>query len=525
MLERKAYAKLLDWKENGRKPLLVYGQRQTGKTFIIERFAKENYSGYVYADFSKDAEFRSVFEGQSLSIDRIILSIRTVRSLGSEDLSDTLFFFDEIQDCDAAFSALKLFAMDGRFKVIASGSMLGIRINGKEGSGDRRPLSPMGYVEPYVMRSMDFEEFLWSQGIPKESVSEVRRCIRSHVPIPDPIFGKFSDLFRAYMIVGGMPAAVEAFNENRESYVGAMSVQDSILALVGQDINRYNSGMDLVKTLECFESIPGQLSKTNKRFHYSDVGKAGTGSRKSADVYGGNLHWIKNAGYGNFVHGLNQISLPLTGQSKPDVFKVYMSDTGLLTRMYGDGAVIAIHSSDYSYNLGALTENVVAEGLVKCGFDVFYYQKNNGSGRMEVDFVIAVPSGAVAIEVKSGKKRESPSLSKVGEVFKLSERVKLENGHSGVDKDGVIHMPLFAAAFMDSFEDRPPFLKRGRLEIAEDGRCWNGEHVDHWRRLRRVREMCKRLHTRTSRRRRRKGPRGGFPVPMLSVRPLRLDMP
>ena len=193
-----------DWKENGRKPLLVYGQRQTGKTFIIESFAKENYSGYVYADLSKDSEFRSIFEDHNLSIDSIMLSIRTLRSLGSADLSDTLFFFDEIQDCVAAFSALKLFASDGRYKVVASGSMLGIKINGKEAKEKMGVLAPMGYMEPYVMRSLDFEEFLWSQGVPDESIEEVRRCIKARSPIPEAILGRFCDLFRRYMIVGGM---------------------------------------------------------------------------------------------------------------------------------------------------------------------------------------------------------------------------------------------------------------------------------------------------------------------------------
>ena len=465
MLERKAYARLLDWKANGKKPLLVYGQRQIGKTYIIEKFAKENYSGYVYADLSKDAEFRSVFEDRNLSIDDIMLSIRTLRSIDAEDLTNTLFFFDEIQDCDAAFSALKLFALDGRFSVIASGSMLGVRINAKESKKssktetEKKPLSPMGYVEPYVMRSLDFEEFLWSQGIPKDSIAEVRGCIASRTPIPEAICQRFAEMYRRYMIIGGMPAAVEAFNSDRETYSKAMSVLGEILALVGQDINRYNSGIDVVKTMECFESIPRQLSKTNKRFHYSEVGKKGDGSRKSADVYAGNLLWIKNAGYGNFIYALNQITVPLTGQSKPDVFRIYMSDTGMLTRMYGDGAVIAMHSSEYAYNLGAITENAVADGLVKSGFDTFYYQKKNGDGRMEIDFVIEVPSGAMAIEVKSGKTRDSPSISVVKGHFDVRHRVMLENGNIHTDSDGIIHMPLFAASFMDSFEEKPPFLR------------------------------------------------------------------
>ena len=459
MLKRKAYDRLMDWKENGTKPLLVTGQRQIGKTFIIEKFAKENYTGYVYADLSKDARFRSVFEDGNLSIDSIMLSIRTIRQLDADNLEDTLFFFDEIQDCDAAFSALKVFALDGRFKVIASGSMLGVKIAGLEGGKDRKSLSPMGYVDTYVMRSLDFEEFLWSQKIPSESIAEVRECIRSRTAIPKTIYDRFSELYRRFMIVGGMPAAVEAFNRNSETYADAMAVQKDILFLTGQDINRYNSGIDLVKTTECFESIPRQLSKTNKRFHFSDVGEQ-NGSRKSFNIYGGNLLWIKNAGYGNFVHALNQISIPLLGQSKPDVFRVYLSDTGLLTQMYGDSAVIAIHSSDYGYNLGALTENVVAESLVKCGFEIFYYQNKNGKNRMEIDFVVSVPSGAVAIEVKSGKSRDSPSIDRVCTVFReVAHRVKLENGNISTDEEGMIHLPLFASAFMDSFENKPEYLE------------------------------------------------------------------
>lgn len=459
MLKRKAYDRLMDWKENGTKPLLVTGQRQIGKTFIIEKFAKENYSGYVYADLSKDAQFRSVFEGGNLSIDSILLSIRTIRPLGSDSLENTLFFFDEIQDCDAAFSALKLFALDGRFKVIASGSMLGVKIAAMDEGKNRGLLSPMGYVETYVMRSLDFEEFLWSQNIPPESISEVRNCIRSRTPIQKTICDRFSELYRKFMIVGGMPAAVEAYNRDPETYANALTVQKDILFLTGKDINRYNSGIDLVKTTECFESIPRQLSKTNKRFHFSDVGERNE-SRKSFNIYGGNLLWIKNAGYGNFVHALNQISIPLLGQSKPDVFKVYLSDTGLLTQMYGDSAVIAIHSSEYGYNLGAITENAVAESLTKCGFNVFYYQNKNGKNRMEIDFVISVPSGAVAIEVKSGKTRDSPSIDRVCNVFKdVTHRVKLENDNVFTDADGMIHLPLFASAFMDSFEQKPKYLQ------------------------------------------------------------------
>ena len=373
------------------------------------------------------------------------------------------FFFDEIQDCDAAFSALKLFAIDGRYKVIASGSMLGIKINDAETKGinlenERNPLSPLGYVEPYFMRSLDFEEFLWSQKIPIESIAEVKKCIRNKTKIPDAIYHKFSDLFRKFMIVGGMPASIEAYNNNKETYAEAIAIQKEILALVGRDINRYNSGINIVKTIQCFESIPGQLSKTNKRFHYSDVEK-NQKSRKSLDMYGGNLLWIKDAGYGNFVRGLYNISMPLAGQSKSDVFKIYLSDTGLLTCMYGESAVIAIHSFDYSYNIGALTENVIAECLIKSGFDIFYYQKNNGDKRMEIDFLIELSSGIAAIEVKSGKKRESPSLSKVHRYYDVKYRIKLENENIFEDCDGIIHMPLFAASFMDCFEDKPDYLK------------------------------------------------------------------
>lgn len=453
VLRRKAYNHLLKWKEIGNKPLLIYGQRQVGKTFIIKKFAEENYEQYVYIDLSKDVEYHGAFENAS-SVEKIMLRISTLKEIDPSK-KKPLIILDEIQECEEALSSLKMFALEGSYDVIASGSMLGVTLSD---SNSKTPLSPMGYAEPYVMYSLDFEEFLWSQGISEQAISHVRDCVRNLKPIDEVICNKFHELYRLFMILGGMPASINAFNSDKGTF-GKSSLQlDSILAQVKKDINRYNTKPDRIKTAECFDSIPKQLAETNKRFHYSRV-SMGAGSRKSADKYMGNLLWIKDAGYGNFIHALNGISSPIVGFSKQDVFKVYMSDTGILTHMYGKAAVAATFNNELLYNLGAIAENVVAESLVKCGYTPFYYHKKGGEGRMEIDFVLETYDGLVAIEVKSGKQRTAPSIGKVEEYFKVAKKVMLEEENIHIDDKNVIHLPMFVSAFMDSLDHEPDFMK------------------------------------------------------------------
>ena len=459
MLRRKAYDELMEWKINGRKPLLIYGQRQVGKTFIVEEFAKENYGTYIYANLNEDDEFRSIFEQKDRSVDSIILSICVLRKLEKVDPDDTLIFMDEIQDCPRALSSLKSFKKDGRYKIIASGSMLGV--THRFDSGDDVAVPPMGDARVMKMRSLDFEEFLWANNIPQEAIELVRMRIREHQSIEEPIYSEFSRLFRIFQITGGMPASVQAYVDDKTNFHNSSHELEDIVSQIGRDITKYNDSYNAVKTMECFRSIPYQLAETNKKFHYSRISPDSINpknTRKAADRYMENLLWIKNAGYGNFCYALEDISSPLKNKVKHDVFRIYMSDTGILTHMYGDLAVKAIFTSDTAYNKGSMTENIVAECLVKCGYEPDYYIKNNGEGRMEIDFVLELFTGLVAIEVKSGKDRNAPSINCVGKRFNIHRLVMLEDGNIRITDDGIEHYPLFVSAFFDELDSRPDYL-------------------------------------------------------------------
>ena len=463
MLRRKAYEELMEWKRNGKKPLLVYGQRQIGKTFIIEHFAKENYQTYIYTNLDEEASFRSIFEQPDRTVDNIILSIRTLRQLKEFDPKTTLIFLDEIQACPEAMSSLKSFKKDGRYNVIASGSMLGITDGLVENENDDiiEPVSPMGDARQYRMTSMDFEEFLWANEIPQEAIDLVRRRIHDGEPIESPLFEQFSRLFRIFQITGGMPASVQAYVDDRSTFANSSRELEDIIVQIRRDITKYNTPSNAVRTTECFVSIPYQLSETNKKFHYSRISAEGVETkktRKAADKYMENLLWIGHAGYGNFCYPVMNFACPLKKNLKKDVFKVYLSDTGILTHMYGDKAVNAIFTEDTAFNNGAITENAVAENLSKCGYDIAYHTNNNGKARMEIDFIVELFEGLVAIEVKSGKDRNAPSINKILDYHKVARRIMLENGNIRKTDDGVEHYPLFASAFFDELDRRPEYL-------------------------------------------------------------------
>ncbi len=459
MIERKIYRTLLEWKNRKHKCLVVTGQRQVGKTFIIEAFAKAEYEHYVYINFDDSPEMKELFDGDTTAAEMIK---KLTVMFGSDSVVDgsTLLFLDEIQECERAYSSLKQFSIYGKIDVIASGSLLGVKIPQRDGDEEEQePLIPLGYQETVVMHPVDFEEFLWAMKVPKESIGEIRSCIRDKTPIEETLFDRVEKLFREYAIVGGMPEAVEAYvstNDFRPAYAALKEIGATCM----RDINRYNRGIDRVKTAECFESIPYQLAESNKKFMYSRI--RGGKSRRSSDRYVENLLWIKNAGYGVFCYGLEQPALPLGEHAIRDSFRVYLSDTGMLLNSYGDKAKMAVYRGDGSYNMGAVAENIVASEMAKAGLEPMYYRKDKGEGRMELDFVLEFWDGVAVIEVKSGKDRSVPSLKKAGNLFDIARRIMLESGNIRVDEDGIEHYPLFACAFirdMDRIPEGPRFSR------------------------------------------------------------------
>ena len=452
MIERKIYRTLLEWKNREHKCLVVTGQRQVGKTFIIETFAKAEYEHYIYINFDDSPELKELFDGDTTAEEMIK---KLTVSFGADSIVDgsTLLFLDEIQECERAYSSLKQFSIYGKIDVIASGSLLGVKIPQKdEDDEERESLIPLGYQETAVMHPVDFEEFLWAMRIPREAIEEIRSCIRDRTPIEKTLFDRIEKLFREYAIVGGMPEAVEAYvstNDFRPAYAALKEINATCI----RDINRYNKGIDRIKTAECFESIPYQLAESNKKFMYSRI--KGGKSRKSSDTYMENLLWIKNAGYGVFCYGLEQPALPLKKYVIRDSFKVYMSDTGMLLNSYGDKAKMAVYQGDGSYNMGAVAENLVASEMHKSGLEPMYYRKDKGEGRMELDFILEFWDGVAVIEVKSGKDRTAPSLKKAGTMFDIARRIMLEPGNIRVDEDGIEHYPIFACAFIEEMDRAP----------------------------------------------------------------------
>jgi len=447
MLRRKVYDQLLEWKGREHKSLVISGQRQVGKTFIVREFAKNEYDGVLELNFAENPDDKEIFQG-SLSADSILQRLSVSHPDSDLVPGRTLLFLDEIQDCQEAYASLKYLTDDGRFDVIASGSMLGIRMPNISDSEDQANiLIPMGYEESITMYSLDFEEFLWAKGIKEDIIERVKRCIHDTVPMDEVILNRFNQYYREFMIVGGMPESVSEFISTCD-FKGVNRILKELNMSCIRDINRYNTGLDVLKTTECYESIPDQLSETNKKFMYSRI--KGEKSRKASDRYSENILWIKGAGYGNFCYMCRDISLPL--RSKRDGFKIYQSDTGMLVNRYGENCVKAVYKGDLSYNIGAIAENAVAEGLMKSGYLPRYHSITKGKNRMELDFVVETGDGICIIEVKSGKTRDAPSLGKAAKVYSAGRLVILCNDNIGTDDQGVLHLPLFAACFFRELE-------------------------------------------------------------------------
>ncbi len=445
MLRRKIYSRLQEWKGRKHKSLLISGQRQVGKTYAIRRFGSENYKNVVFIDFSKDAVLKRVFNG-NLDVDTITGTLELYLPNAVFEPGSTLIVFDEIQECPRARTSMKYFTEDGRYDVIASGSLLGIDMhNTTADPGDDDAPLPVGYEEQMVMYSLDFEEFLWANGVSESIISDVKRSIREKRPIPEPIDLKMNDLLMRYLILGGMPEVVQTYIDTG-SYRSAFDVMDSIIKVAAADMNRYNTPINANKVGECFRSIPAQLAGSNKKFMYSRID--GTGSRQSAQKYSENLLWIKDAGYGNFSYRVRSIEVPLMAMEDRDQFKVYLSDTGLLVDMYGEAIRKAIFENDPSVNMGAIAENFVAECLMKAGIAPRYYNRNSKDDRLELDFVIESGSELAVIEVKSGTHRTAKSLMKVSKLFDIDRRMLFGDTTIYVSDDGVEHYPLYAAAFI-----------------------------------------------------------------------------
>lgn len=431
MLKRKIYQSLIEWKKQTEKMcLVVKGARQVGKTFIIDKFARENYENYVYINFDENPGYKVIFDGD-LDVNNLIKQI----SLRVPNVSlvphKTIIFLDEIQNCPNARTALKFLALDKRFDVIASGSLLGINYKEVESF-------PVGYTEQLEMYSLDFEEFLWANGIEEQSILDVKEFFDKKEVVPQAMHERMMELFKEYIVVGGMPRVVNDFVKNH-NFANVLKIQKAIISDYEDDIAKYADGSEKAKARACFLSIPKHLSKDYKKFRYSLVMPSGS-SRK----YAGSLMWLYDAGIINFCHNLEIPQLPLEGNSKSDTFKVYMRDTGLIVAMLDEGTQEDIIDGNLGIYKGAIYENIIGDILAKKGKKLYYFEYNS---TLEVDFFIRYERVITAIEVKSSGNSKSKSLETLMEKYGVKKGIKLAPSNYG--KKGEIDIfPIYMAMFL-----------------------------------------------------------------------------
>ncbi len=433
MLKRKIEQRLADWKNSeNHKPLIIKGCRQCGKTFSVLDFAKKNYKNVVYLNFFQNPDYASVFSG-SLEVDNIVMLLSAL--LGSEavfESGQTVIVLDEIQECPEARTALKFFRIDGRYDVIGTGSLLGVKGYGKE------PKSiPVGSETVIDMYPLDFEEFLWANGITAPVIGMLKQCLEKETPVPEALHNRMKQLLLQYVVVGGMPDAVQTFVDTKQMDE-VLRIQRDIVRSYEDDMVKYAERKDKSRIKECFQSIPKQLSKENKKFQYSVVKKGSTASQ-----YLGSLQWIEDAGIITRCYNLSITELPLDGNAEEDVFKVYMRDCGLFVSMLEDGTQYDILQGNlYGYK-GAIFENLIADIFGKMGRKLYYFHKDSG---LEVDFVIRYQGQCTLVEVKAatGNTKSTKTILRHPEKYHVNSAIKLGDYNVG-RTDQLLTLPLYMA--------------------------------------------------------------------------------
>ena len=433
MLKRKIEQRLVEWKNSaGRKPLIIKGCRQCGKTYSVLDFAKKHYSHTVYLNFFENPDYAAVFSG-SLEVDHIIIMLSAL--LGKEaifEAGETVLILDEIQDCPEARTALKFFHLDGRFDVIGTGSLLGVKGYGKE------PKSiPVGSETIIDMYPLDFEEFLWANGIAEPVIELLKKNLDAETPVPEALHQRMRQLLLQYAVVGGMPEAVQTFVDTRQMN-DVLRIQRDIIRSYEDDMVKYAEKKDKSRIKECFQSIPKQLSKENKKFQYSVVKKGSTASK-----YEGSLQWIEDARIITRCYNLSITELPLDGNAEKDTFKVYMKDCGLFVSMLEDGTQYDILQGNlYGYK-GALFENLIADIFAKMGRKLYYFHKDSG---LEIDFVIRYRGECTLVEVKAstGNTKSTKTILRHPEKYHVYNAIKLGDYNIG-RTDQILTLPLYMA--------------------------------------------------------------------------------
>lgn len=431
MLKRKILDKLLEWKSNkDKKSLIIEGARQVGKTFIINFFGNNYYEQFIYINFLSNPKYKEIFT-DNIDFKNVINKLRRYPEFKNINFdNECLLFIDEIQECPEAITSLKFLTINEKFNVIASGSYLGLKFNKNANFS-----YPVGYIEVIKLNPLDFEEFLWANDIQLNDIKEIKECFNNKKKINNELHQYMVEKFKQYILVGGMPAAINEFIKE-ENYFKVREIQKQIIEYYFNEANRYANTSDKLKIRECLLSIPNQLSKENKKFMFSHLN-----NNARSKWYMSAIQWLIDSNIVNICKRISRIENPLNAFEITSDFKLYMSDTGLLCSMIDDSIINLVLAKNENFIFkGALYENMISQILIANNFKLRYFKPNQS---LEIDFILSFQKGKpILLEVKSGNSR-SKSLFTFLDKNKNLIGIKCTNENINFKNNKILNIPWY----------------------------------------------------------------------------------
>ena len=431
MLKRKILDELLEWKSNkDKKSLIIEGARQVGKTFIINFFGNNYYEQFIYINFLSNPKYKEIFI-DNIDFKNVINKLRRYPEFKNINFdNECLLFIDEIQECPEAITSLKFLTINEKFNVIASGSYLGLKFNKNANFS-----YPVGYIEVIKLNPLDFEEFLWANDVQLNDIKEIKECFNNKKKINNELHQYMVEKFKQYILVGGMPAAINEFIKE-ENYFKVREIQKQIIEYYFNEANRYANTSDKLKIRECLLSIPNQLSKENKKFMFSHLN-----NNARSKWYMSAIQWLIDSNIVNICKRISRIENPLNAFEITNDFKLYMSDTGLLCSMIDDSIINLVLAKNENFIFkGALYENMISQILIANNFKLRYFKPNQS---LEIDFILSFQKGnPILLEVKSGNSR-SKSLFTFLDKNKNLIGIKCTNENINFKNNQILNIPWY----------------------------------------------------------------------------------
>lgn len=430
MLFRKIKKQIEDWLSNGKDALLITGARQVGKSFIIRETLKEKAVDFIEFNFIKQTKLLDIFKSAiEEDADKFLLALRVAANKKLKD--GTVVFFDEIQECKEIVTIIKFLVEQGKFKYILSGSLLGVELT------DLRS-APVGYLTTIDMYPMDFEEFLIANGLGDDVINELKKCYTQLIPVNEFVHDKIIEAFYKYLIVGGMPDAVQTYLVSND-FVQVSKVHEKIQREYRKDFTKYEK-LAKLKLIKTYDLIPSELNTQNKRYTFTNLDK-----ELRFDRYENSFNWLIDAGVSLPVYNVTEFEIPLEASKKSNLFKLFLSDVGLLTTAYGSATILKLLDKGKEINCGSMFENAIAQELTAHGFKPYYF---NNKKHGEVDFLVEHNSELLPIEVKSGKDYQKHSaLSYFMSTRQFRNAMVLSNFNVS-EKDKITYLPIYMIMFI-----------------------------------------------------------------------------